>query len=132
MKENVMRHWTCVLSLCVLVGSPSLPAATLVVDPDGGGDYTEIQPAVAAAQDGDTVLVKAGMYVIEDPIFFRGDPVRNIHLRSEAGPTATTIRRIEKRTNPSGAVHFSGSTSSFPRRSPTIKPITAPTVVREV
>ncbi len=33
-----------------------------VVDVSGGGDFTEIQPAVETAQDGDVVLVKAGEY----------------------------------------------------------------------
>ena len=32
-------------------------AATLVVDLNGGADYTEIQAAIDAANDSDTVLV---------------------------------------------------------------------------
>ena len=36
----------------------ALGQETLVVDPGGAGDFTEIQPAVDAARDGDTVLVK--------------------------------------------------------------------------
>ncbi|MBI4880572.1 MAG: hypothetical protein HY812_13080 [Planctomycetes bacterium] len=39
-----------------LAGTAS--AAVIVVDVQGGGDYTQIQPAVNAAQDGDTILIK--------------------------------------------------------------------------
>ena len=44
--------------------------ATLTVDLNGGADYTDIQPAIDAAKDGDTVLVKPGEYLITDPINF--------------------------------------------------------------
>jgi len=40
------------------------PGGEIVVDPSGGGDFTEIQPAIDAAADGDTVLVQPGEYVI--------------------------------------------------------------------
>jgi hypothetical protein len=52
MKEKVMRCRYFVFALCVLLCSSSLPAATLIVDPTGGGDYTEIQPAIDAATEG--------------------------------------------------------------------------------
>ena len=39
--------------------------ATIVVDIQGGGAFTAIQPALDVANDGDTVLVKPGEYVIE-------------------------------------------------------------------
>ena len=38
--------------------------ATIVVDLAGGGDYTNIHDAVDAADDGDTVLVMSGTYII--------------------------------------------------------------------
>jgi hypothetical protein len=38
-------------------------ADVLVVDASGGGNYTQIQAAVDAAVDGDTILVKSGSYV---------------------------------------------------------------------
>lgn len=42
---------------------PSAAVGTvLVVDDDGGADYTSIQAAVDAATDGDTVLVRPGTY----------------------------------------------------------------------
>ena len=75
--------------------------ATLTVDLNGGADYTAIQPAIDAAADGDTVLVKAGEYVVTEPINFNrlhnpdnpaGPPVKNIVVRSEGGAEVTTIR----------------------------------------
>ena len=53
------------MCLCVVfwLVSPGF-AATITVESDGSGDYTEIQPALDAAADGDTVRVgvkKAGV-----------------------------------------------------------------------
>lgn len=88
----------------VLFASSFCCASTLVVDLKGGKDFTEIQPAIDAAADGDMVLVKPGEYVITEPINFNrlhepGDPaspaVKNITVKSEAGPEVTTIRMGE-------------------------------------
>jgi hypothetical protein len=47
-----------------LAGSRLLAAdSTIVVDQSGGGDYTSVRDAVAAAVDGDTILVRPGRYV---------------------------------------------------------------------
>ncbi len=51
-------YFLIVLSL----SAPLLRADVLVVDETGGGDFTDIQPAVDAANDGDVVLVKSGTY----------------------------------------------------------------------
>ena len=42
--------------------SASTRADVVVVDAGGAGQYTQIQAAVTAAQDGDTILVKPGSY----------------------------------------------------------------------
>jgi hypothetical protein len=76
------------------------PAATIVVDLQGGGDHAEIQPAVDAAAAGDTVLVRPGEYIIARPVEFRG---RAITLRAEGGPGATTIRMFESPSDPERA-----------------------------
>ena len=39
---------------------PAPAAEVLIVDQNGGGDFTGIQSALDAAQDGDTVLVMPG------------------------------------------------------------------------
>jgi hypothetical protein len=50
--------------LILLLGLPitAVQADTYVVSQDGSGDYAAIAPAVAAAQDGDTVLIALGTY----------------------------------------------------------------------
>ena len=69
-----------VVAVVVLGASQLLPAdrtspgvgtgATLVVAADGSGDYGTIGTAVAAAHDGDTILVRPGRYV--ESIFVDG------------------------------------------------------------
>ncbi|MBZ0269847.1 right-handed parallel beta-helix repeat-containing protein [bacterium] len=74
------------LVLSLLVTSPVL-AATWTVDPGGGGDFTEIQPAVVASSAGDVILVNAGTY--EELVNYLG---KDIEVRSTSGPAATVIR----------------------------------------
>ena len=55
---------------------PAMVGAQLTVAVDGGADYTSISEAVAAAQDGDTVLVAPGRYdealIVDKDITLRG------------------------------------------------------------
>lgn len=81
-------------------------ARTIIVDLNGTPgiddvEFTEIQPALDAAADGDEVVVKPGEYVIDEPIDFNrlhdpenpaSPPAENIVLRSEAGAEKTIIR----------------------------------------
>jgi hypothetical protein len=101
-----------IVAVGVLVSSSIFNAATLTVDLNGGADYTDIQPAIDAAKDGDTVIVKPGEYVIAEPINFNrlhdpenpaSPPVKNITVRSEAGAEVTTIRLAEIPINPERA-----------------------------
>src|SRR5207249_5486443 len=50
---------------------------TLVVNPDGTGVYTEIQPAIDDAKPGDTILIKAGSYR-EDVVVHSKDSLKLI------------------------------------------------------
>jgi hypothetical protein len=86
-----------------LSGAPGA-AGTIVVDPGGAGDFSHIQPALDAAADGDTVLVKPGEYVIAEPLRFNrlhdagnpaSPPLRDIVLRAEGGPGVTVLRGVE-------------------------------------
>jgi hypothetical protein len=83
----------------------SLPAAaggaTITVGRWGTGQYSDIQPALDVAADGDEVLVKPGDYEVLDPIDFNRNynpqdplspPPKNLVLRSEKGPAETIIR----------------------------------------
>jgi len=63
-------------------------ADTLVVDLNGTGQYTDIQSAIDAAADGDTVLVKPGEYVVTEPVTFKG---KQITVKSEGGAEVTAI-----------------------------------------
>ncbi len=76
-------------------------AGTLIVATDGSGDYTDIQSALDAARDGDIVVVKPGTYIVDAPLDFNrlfrplaptDPPLKNVTLRAEAGPAATTVR----------------------------------------
>jgi hypothetical protein len=89
-----MRWRLAGLWLGLPVSAP-LPAATWIVGPVGKGDFTEIQPALAAAASGDTVLVLEGTYGLEQPLDFNrlrdpayGEPAKDLILRSASGPRA--------------------------------------------
>ena len=92
-KEASMRPgisvWLSVLFIAALARPASVDAETLVVDLGGAGPFRDIQSAIDASADGDTVLVKPGEYVIEEPINFKG---KEIVVRGESGAEATTIR----------------------------------------
>lgn len=76
--------------------SAPVPGREIVVDLSGGGDFIEIQAAIDAAVDGDTVLVTAGEYVITEPISFKGKTI----TVAGAGAERTTIRMSENPAEP--------------------------------
>ncbi len=71
-KRRTVGVWSAllwgILGVLQIVGAGSVGAAssftprTLVVSPDGSGDFTSIQAAVDASGKGDTILIKAGTY----------------------------------------------------------------------
>ena len=63
------------LALVLLVAAPMVRADVLVVDAAGGGDFTTLTAAVAAAADGDTLLVRDGEYVEEAPVVIAGKAI---------------------------------------------------------
>jgi hypothetical protein len=61
MLGNIVRAATPAVAVIAILATTS-SASVLVVDASGGGGYTQIQAAVDAAVDGDTILVKSGSY----------------------------------------------------------------------
>lgn len=75
---------------CLLVLATASSADTILVDWEGGGDYLTISEGIAAAGEGDTVLVAPGVYTgaANCNIDFAGT---NRVLTSVAGPESTVI-----------------------------------------
>lgn len=85
-----MRVPILAFPLLVLFGTTSpLLAATWTVDIGGGGDFTQLQPAIAVAAPGDLIVVNAGTY--DGNVDFLG---KDVELRSASGPGATVIRPV--------------------------------------
>ncbi len=94
---SVRRFSTVLMVLILLLGTVMIPqgyssgersraARTLYVDDDGNETFTKIQSAVNAASDGDTVVVRDGVY--EENIIIQ----KEIILRSDNGSDVTTIK----------------------------------------
>ena len=77
------------IAASVLGGIEHAKGATITVGPGGAYDVDTIQAGINVANNGDTVLVAPGEYVIIESITFRG---KAITVQSEAGPEETTIR----------------------------------------
>jgi hypothetical protein len=75
-----------VLSAAAMLGALAATASAnvLVVDAFGGGNYTQIQAAVNAAVDGDTILIKSGTYgsfgVLDKELAIVGDAGSSVHV----------------------------------------------------
>ncbi|WP_160329480.1 Ig-like domain-containing protein [Methanofollis ethanolicus] len=77
-------------SATVYVYPDNLPPHAWIVDQMGNGDFRTITEAIACARDGDTVLVRDGVY---NELF---KLEKGITLRSENGPSNTTITNANR------------------------------------
>lgn len=88
---------SCLLVLPLLAASAR--GDVIVVDEAGGGDFTHPGPAVAAALDGDIVLIRPGHYVgLDFPVDIDG---KALSIIGDAGGTAT-IPFVSVRNMPAG------------------------------
>lgn len=104
---------------CVICLSTSSFATTWTVDTNGKADFTKIQLAIEAAENGDTIQVNGGIYF--ETIDFLGKEISVIG----AGPESTTISALKSHgsvvtfnsgeTNKSQLMHFTitGGTGSL-------------------
>jgi len=78
----------------LLLITPSSAATTITVDDDGGAEYEKIQDAIDAAEDGDTILVKEGLYkenvVVDKTLTLVGEG--NESTTIEKGGTVVELR----------------------------------------
>ena len=77
--------------LSVLMVSNVCPAVEITVDVQGGAHYRDIQSAIDAARDGDTILVKPGEYLTNESLNFNG---KAITVRGETGAWETTVLSV--------------------------------------
>ncbi|MGY8753919.1 MAG: hypothetical protein ACKVIO_08490 [Phycisphaerales bacterium] len=74
---------------CVICLSTSSFATTWTVDTNGKADFTKIQLAIEAAENGDTIQVNGGIYF--ETIDFLGKEISVIG----SGPESTTISALK-------------------------------------
>lgn len=76
--------------LGLLVGSGAGMAATIVVDPSGAGQFTDLQAAIDAAAPGDVLRIIGGAYppiTIDKPLTLVGAPVATLQFGPQASAT---------------------------------------------
>ena len=81
--------WKISLIFIMVLSCTYAHADVIRVDIDGEEDFDNIQAAIDAAVDGDTIIVSPGQYTVTAPITFQG---KAITVRSNSGPEQTTIR----------------------------------------
>ncbi len=87
---RMFRLTMVLVSVCILALPFAAWSTTLYIDQGGGGDYTTISEGIAAASEGDTVLIAAGTYAdaLNTDLDFEG---KGILVVSESGPEVTII-----------------------------------------
>ncbi len=87
-KRTDVKTWVVISVFSVALGAAGTAAGQIIyVDTDGPADFNNIQAAINAAADGDTIRVGPGEY--RESINYHG---KAITVKSEEGPYITTIR----------------------------------------
>src|SRR3712207_1690454 len=119
MEHSLMRKlapWTIamiVLMALVLVlpSARVASAATIVVNPGGGGNFTTIQAAINNASPGDTIAIKTGTYTENLNLSLMGSAIGgttgNLQLVAVDGPGTVNLTGTGTKITQSGA--FNGS-----------------------
>ncbi|MCA8952728.1 MAG: hypothetical protein KDE27_24675 [Planctomycetes bacterium] len=93
-----------ILLLFGLLCTAASAQTTWIVDPNGGGNFTDLAPAIAAASPDDTLLVRAGTYVgpytLDKPLHIVGDGpqlplIDRIFRPSSAGAELASFRNLK-------------------------------------
>lgn len=113
MDTRSLRRFNTVLALAVIAGttSPAL-AGTILVTPDGTGDYPTIQAAIDAATDGDVIELADGTFTGDGnrDVDFLG---KAITVRSQSGdPSLCVIDGESTPGDPHGGFEFHGTNDS--------------------
>ncbi|UCD29284.1 MAG: hypothetical protein JSV03_02045, partial [Planctomycetota bacterium] len=74
--ETNLRSWLATSVFLVVLGSTVVMGATIYIDDDGPADFNNIQAAIDAAGNGDTIVVGDGTYT--------GDGNRDIDFKGKA------------------------------------------------
>ena len=68
----MQARWISTSSLLVALLSSAASAEVWIVDASGAGDFLDIKPAVEAAADWDSILIRSGSYT-QSPILIEAD-----------------------------------------------------------
>jgi hypothetical protein len=98
-----------VIGVIVLAGArPGVAlAATIIVNPGGGGNFTTIQAAINNASPGDTIAIKAGTYTENLNVSLMGSAIGgttgNLQLVAIDGPGTVSLTGAGAKISQSGA-----------------------------
>jgi hypothetical protein len=94
---NSVMHKT-LLVIVSLAAPLAARANVIVVDQGGGGSFTQIQPAIDAAADGDTILVESGSYarfqVVNKSLAIVGDSGATVHVEGTLSVIGLAVERV--------------------------------------
>ena len=89
-EREAMKHLICLTVFACLATASN--AETITVCLDGSCDYTDVQSAVAASEDGDVIEVAAGVYQLTSPINPQG---RAVEVRGELGSNGDLLAILD-------------------------------------